>query len=1460
MQKNKYVVTALSEKFKHHHTCLNMNNRKHFVEALSTIFVLICTLFLVSENALAAPLLQSSNLVYKGSFQVPAGSTCSGGSQDISYVKGGMGFNPVSGTSIFVSGHDYDPGCIAEVSIPTNCRDGNQSCSGSASFAQPLRNAGLTGSIGGEGATTMGGLYVYNNKLYASMFKFYSTTNPSQSASHWRHPLNLSSPKDAGPVDLGGANDPAFRSNYMGDISSPWQTALGGPSLTGNCCLSIISRTSSGPSAYSWNPDSMGSQSAIPLVYYDLSHQTLGGLCSNCVQPIFNGATAIRGIAQLVGTDTVLFYGNTGTGTMCYKGDVSGCSDNGGYNSTSHAFYIWLYNANDLAAVKAGTKQPWEPIPYAHFALSAMGSASNYAATGLAYNPATQMLYMGEQCGYGFCNEVIHAYHIEGLVSTPDTTPPTLPANFNLAATSPSQSSISVSWNPATDNIGVTGYQVERCQGSGCSNFTQVGTPTASPFVDSGLTPNTFYNYHVRARDAAGNLSGWSNVVGATTQAPDTTPPTAPASLSTSIVSSSNITLAWTASTDNVAVTGYKVERCAGASCTNFTQIGTPTATSYSDTGLSASTLYRYQVRATDAAGNNSSYSNIAEGTTPVAPPTPTFISEYETAWNSATSPKTTANFNVQTGDILVAYAVNEDTGNTIATPPTGTLTGTWTLKQTISTASYTSVRLWTLSVTTNQSNVNVSFSNSSGNFGGNVLHFRNGSTVGVTQQATGATGNPTLTLTGVSENSSIVMVNGDWSARTGNRTYNTTSAGAFTETSAYADGTSYGVEAGYYPNAGTAGNKTIGLTAPTGMKWALAAIEVKGSGVGGGDTAPPTSPTNMAATAPSSSSISVSWTASTDNVGVAGYIVERCQGSGCSNFTQVGTPTASPFVDSGLTPNTFYNYHVRATDAAGNLSGWSNVVGATTQSGGGGGTACSTVNVNSVSQLVNAVNTANDNPSCSTTILIADGTYTLTAMLPITASNMTIKSQSGNRDAVILQGDAMTSSASVKIIFRVDANNFTAENMTLQRVGWHLIQVVGENNRDNFTAKNLVFRNAWEQMLKVTYVDTSSVGSDNGLVENSLFEFTSGQAGQYYTGGIDAHNAKNWVVRGNTFKNIISPSGSVAEHAIHFWSNSEDTLVERNLIINCDRGIGFGLVQGKGHLRGIIRNNMIYHAAGNGSFADVSIEADESPNTQIYNNTIFMQNSYPNAIEYRFPLSSGLIIRNNLTNKVIQARDGATATLSNNITNAQASWFVNPSQGDLHLANGTTSANNAGTSISGLTNDYDGDARPQGGGIDVGADEYMAGGGSQSCNTVTANNFSQAAYNSYGAPYDAFQTSTNLMNTQCTGADTHTINLTTGVTGDTTRIVYTKGYWYDAVTTAWRQYAGTCTGALNGEWCQGSVSATITDPNVSTASAANPTYLVGMTCSVQGGSWKCGCRDTSCTNFSWQIQGAGLP
>ena len=98
---------------------------------------------------------------------------------------------------------------------------------------------------------------------------------------------------------------------------------------------------------------------------------------------------------------------------------------------------------------------------------------------------------------------------------------------------------------------------------------------------------------------------------------PDQTPPTAPASLTAAVVSTGEIDLSWPASTDNVGVTGYQVERCQGASCATFAQIATPTATTYKDTTVSASSSYSYRVRATDAAGNQGGYSPTASATTP---------------------------------------------------------------------------------------------------------------------------------------------------------------------------------------------------------------------------------------------------------------------------------------------------------------------------------------------------------------------------------------------------------------------------------------------------------------------------------------------------------------------------------------------------------------------------------------------------------------------------------------------------------------------------------------------------------------------------------------------------------------------------------------------------------------------------------------------------------------------------
>ena len=202
------------------------------------------------------------------------------------------------------------------------------------------------------------------------------------------------------------------------------------------------------------------------------------------------------------------------------------------------------------------------------------------------------------------------------VTATGDTTPPGMPPN--PIAVTQSSSSIQVSWSPAIDNVGVTGYRLERCQGSNCSSFVEIAKPTGTSYMDSGLAASTTYRYRVRATDAAGNLGGYSVVVSATTTSSgDTRAPTAPGTPVATASGTTTVNLRWPASSDKVGVVGYRVERCTGAGCTGFVQIATPTGTTYTDTGLSPSTTYRYRVRAIDAAGNLGPYSPTVSVTTP---------------------------------------------------------------------------------------------------------------------------------------------------------------------------------------------------------------------------------------------------------------------------------------------------------------------------------------------------------------------------------------------------------------------------------------------------------------------------------------------------------------------------------------------------------------------------------------------------------------------------------------------------------------------------------------------------------------------------------------------------------------------------------------------------------------------------------------------------------------------------
>jgi fibronectin type 3 domain-containing protein len=200
-------------------------------------------------------------------------------------------------------------------------------------------------------------------------------------------------------------------------------------------------------------------------------------------------------------------------------------------------------------------------------------------------------------------------------VPPPDTEPPTAPGT--LTATPFSSSQIQLSWGPATDNVGPVSYRIERCSGSGCSNFAEIAAGTSTTHMDVFLDASTEYSYRVRAVDGADNEGLYSNTASATTPAPpDTEPPSAPTTLNASAVSSTQIDLTWTGATDNVAVTLYRVERCSGVGCSSFTEIGTTASTGLSDSGRSPSTSYSYRVRAQDAVPNLGGYSNTASATT----------------------------------------------------------------------------------------------------------------------------------------------------------------------------------------------------------------------------------------------------------------------------------------------------------------------------------------------------------------------------------------------------------------------------------------------------------------------------------------------------------------------------------------------------------------------------------------------------------------------------------------------------------------------------------------------------------------------------------------------------------------------------------------------------------------------------------------------------------------------------
>ena len=185
------------------------------------------------------------------------------------------------------------------------------------------------------------------------------------------------------------------------------------------------------------------------------------------------------------------------------------------------------------------------------------------------------------------------------VVAAPnDTSPPTAPTGLSASG---DQSSLTLAWDASSGNVAVAGYDVS-LNGSGVKSVSQTS------YRFTGLSCGTSYTLGVAAFDAAGNHSTVSTLTTATAAcSTDTIPPAAPTGLSAS-GDQSSLTLAWDASSDNVAVAGYDVS-LNGSGVTSVSQ------TSYRFTGLSCGTSYTLGVAAFDAAGNHSTVSTLTTAT-----------------------------------------------------------------------------------------------------------------------------------------------------------------------------------------------------------------------------------------------------------------------------------------------------------------------------------------------------------------------------------------------------------------------------------------------------------------------------------------------------------------------------------------------------------------------------------------------------------------------------------------------------------------------------------------------------------------------------------------------------------------------------------------------------------------------------------------------------------------------------
>jgi len=299
------------------------------------VLLLIFPIPTFAENPVSKATLQ-----YEGAFRVPKGSLGGASSPNALTLRSGetmqpIAFNPKR-NSLIISGFPIDK-LVAEISIPVALKTANITDLNTATTLQvPVDPTNghwdnvahdgtvVSGATGVEGGYP-GGLMVYNNKIIGTSWLYYDASGTNGWRSHFTASIDWATTgtQFSGLYEIGTrlvnptlANG-GFVGGYMTKIPSAWQSALGGPALTGIAKIPIVSRGSLGPSIWSFDPEALGTANPTPataLVAYPIEHSTLGSYDSDAPNLYYNKSGGYGGIVFPEGSDSVMIVGHHGLG------------------------------------------------------------------------------------------------------------------------------------------------------------------------------------------------------------------------------------------------------------------------------------------------------------------------------------------------------------------------------------------------------------------------------------------------------------------------------------------------------------------------------------------------------------------------------------------------------------------------------------------------------------------------------------------------------------------------------------------------------------------------------------------------------------------------------------------------------------------------------------------------------------------------------------------------------------------------------------------------------------------------------------------------------------------------------------------------------------------------------------------------------------------------------------------